>query len=229
MLDTLPEDFDSVLLVMAHPDDPEYGSAAAVARWLAEGKRVGYVLASRGEAGIAGLPPADSARIREAEQRAACAAIGVEHLVFLDEPDGSIMYTRELRTAIAEEIRRFRPEVVMVLNFHETFGGRHPNSADHRHVGLAALDAVSDAGNEWIVPGERYQGVKYILEFAGEPTHVVDVDGHVDAAVTSLMAHERYLQALSDAPVEEQARAQIERATAVEGFDTPHIAVRLYG
>ena len=94
MLETLPEDFDSVLLIMAHPDDPEYGVAAAVARWLAAGKRVGYVLASRGEAGISGLPPAESARVREEEQRRACAAIGVDDLVFLDEPDGSIMYSR---------------------------------------------------------------------------------------------------------------------------------------
>lgn len=229
MLETLPEDFDSVLLIMAHPDDPEYGVAAAVARWLAAGKRVGYVLASRGEAGISGLPPAESARVREEEQRRACAAIGVDDLVFLDEPDGSIMYSRELRTAISHEIRRFRPEVVVLLNFHETFGGRFPNSADHRHLGLAAFDAVADAGNEWIVPGERYQGVKYILEYGTEPTHVVDVAGHVDTAVRSLMAHEQYLAALSDAPIEEQARAQIERATSVEGHDTPHLAVRLYG
>lgn len=229
MLEYLPEDFDSVLVIMAHPDDPEYGAAAAVAAWVGQGKRVGYVLASRGEAGIAGIDPATSAALREEEQRRACAAIGVEDLTFLGEPDGAIMYSIELRREIAQEIRRFRPELVVLLNFHETFFGRFPNSADHRHVGLAAFDAVSDAGNEWILPGERYQGVKYLVEYGVPPTHVVDVDGFVDTAIESLMAHEEYLAALSDEPIATQARNQVEAATRVEGFDTPHIGVRLYG
>lgn len=225
-----PDDFDSVLVIMAHPDDPEYGTAAGVARWIAEGKRVGYVLASRGEAGIAGIEPGRSAALREEEQRRACAAVGVDDLVFLDETDGRILYTPELRTAIALEIRRFRPELVVLLNFHETFGGRFPNSADHRHLGQAAFDAVADAGNEWIVPGERYQGVNYIAEFGHETTHrLVLEQSHVDTAVASLSEHAEYLRALSDDPVEEQARAQIMMATDAEGAQGPRIGLRLYG
>src|SRR5262245_10493617 len=84
---TVPEDFDRALAVVAHPDDLEYGGAAAIARWTDQGRTVTYLLATRGEAGIDTLPPAECGPLREAEQRAAAAEVGVDAVEFLDHPD----------------------------------------------------------------------------------------------------------------------------------------------
>ena len=133
-------------------------------------------------AGIEGRP--GSVRRREdGGAEAACAEVGVESLVFLDQPDGRILQTPELRTAIAREIRSFRPDIVVLLNFQQTWGGVRFNSADHRNLGQAAVDAIGDAGNEWIVPGQRYDGVTRILEFGAHPTHRVDVTDSLEAAI----------------------------------------------
>lgn len=227
-LEDLPDDFSSVLVVVAHPDDPEYGIGSAAATWTRAGKRVGYLLASRGEAGIEGMDPAESAVVRTREQEAACKEVGVESLVFLDEPDGRILETPELRTSIAREIRRFQPDIVVLLNFQQTWGGRFFNSADHRNLGQAAIDAVADAANEWIVPGARYDKVRRILEFGAHPTHRIDVTDGVEAAVASLACHREYLAALSDDPVEDQARAQIDSTLTWEG-DRAYLGFRVYG
>lgn len=227
-LEDLPDDFSSVLVIVAHPDDPEYGIGSAAATWTRAGKRVGYLLASRGEAGIEGMDPAESAVVRTREQEAACKEVGVESLVFLDEPDGRILETPELRTSIAREIRRFQPDIVVLLNFQQTWGGRFFNSADHRNLGQAAVDAVADAANEWIVPGARYDKVRRILEFGAHPTHRIDVTDSVEAAVASLACHREYLAALSDDPVEDQARAQIDSTLTWEG-DRAYLGFRVYG
>ena len=227
-LPDLPDDFSSVLVIVAHPDDPEYGIGAAVGTWTRAGKRVGYVLASRGEAGIEGMDPGRAAVVRTAEQAAACAEVGVESLVFLDQPDGRILQTPELRTAIAREIRSFRPDIVVLLNFQQTWGGVRFNSADHRNLGQAAVDAIGDAGNEWIVPGQRYDGVTRILEFGAHPTHRVDVTESLEAAIASLACHREYLAALSDDPVEQQAKEIIHSSLLWED-GRAHLGFRVYG
>src|SRR5699024_8175602 len=227
-LPDLPDDFSSVLVIVAHPDDPEYGIGSAAATWTRAGKRVGYLLATRGEAGIEGLDPSESAVVRTPEQEAACQEVGVESLVFLDEPDGRILQTPELRTSIAREIRRFRPDIVALLNFQLTRGGRFFNSADHRNLGQAAVDAVADAANEWIVPGARYDGVSRILEFGVPATHRIDVTDGVEAAVASLACHRQYLAALCEDPVEDQARAQVGSTLTWEG-ERAYLGFRVYG
>src|SRR6478752_3102457 len=149
-LTALPEDWSSALAVVAHPDDMEYGASCAVARWTAQGKTVRYLLATRGEAGIDGLPPDVAGPVREQEQWAACAAVGVRDLGFLGHPDGVIADTMRLRREVATAIRRHRPDVVITSNHREFFGPGLFNMADHRVVGLAVLDAVRDAANRWV-------------------------------------------------------------------------------
>ena len=80
LLPTVPEDWDTALAVVAHPDDIEYGAASAVARWTDQGKSVSYLLASRGEAGIDGIEPAVAAPLREVDDVTA-AVIGIEERV----------------------------------------------------------------------------------------------------------------------------------------------------
>ena len=146
----MPTEWDCCLAIVPHPDDMEYGASAAVAAWTDAGKSVSYLLVTRGEAGIDDLEPAEAAALRAEEQRAACTAVGVETLEFLDFPDGTIEYGLPLRRALAAAIRRHRPELVVTVNHRDTYPGGGFNMADHRVTGLAVLDAVRDAANRWV-------------------------------------------------------------------------------
>lgn len=196
----MPEDWTRALAVVAHPDDIEFGSAGAVAAWTSRGKRIGYLLVSRGEAGIDGLAPQEAARVREAEQRESAAVVGVESVEFLDHPDGTIEYGLRLRRDIAAAIRRHRPELVIGFNHHDHFVSGRWNTPDHRNTGRALLDAVGDAGNRWIFPDlglEPWDGVRYLaVSNSPRATHAVDVTDSVDKAVASLEAHRSYLAGL---------------------------------
>lgn len=218
-LETMPEDWQRALAVVAHPDDMEYGAAAAVAEWTAAGKEVSYLLVTRGEAGIDDLEPGECARVREQEQRASARAVGVASLEFLDHRDGVIEEGVPLRRDITAVLRRSRPELVITLNHRETWGGRAWNTPDHRVVGRAVLDAVGDAGNRWIFPEqlssgglEPWGGVRWVaVAGASEPTHAVPVGQEaVRRAVASLAEHRAYISALSEDPVEEYARGIVE-------------------
>jgi LmbE family N-acetylglucosaminyl deacetylase len=194
-----PEEFERGLAVVAHPDDLEYGGAAAVARWTAQGRHIAYLLVTRGEAGIDTLPPAECGPLREAEQRAAAAEVGVDVVEFLDHPDGLITYGVPLRRDIAAAIRRHRPDVVITVNHRDTYPGGHYNMADHRATGQATIDAVRDAANRWLFPevGEPWSGVRQVLVMASPLSgHAVDVEEHFERGVASLRAHKAYLEAL---------------------------------
>ena len=201
----LDDGFSTVLCVAAHPDDIEYGTAAAVDRWTKAGKTVTYFLLTRGEAGIDTMEPGKAGPLREQEERDGAAIVGVSEVDFSSYPDGSIEYGLGLRRDITREIRRRRPEVVITGDYHDRFIGGMPNQADHRAVGLATLDACADAGNRWIFPElaaeglEPWGGVRWV-GFGGspQPTHYVDVTGHFEPAVASLEAHHEYSGALSD-------------------------------
>ena len=195
----MPEDWTRALAVVAHPDDLEYGGAGAVARWTGQGRSVAYLLATRGEAGIDTLPPAECGPLREAEQRAAAAEVGVDVVEFLDHPDGLIEYGIGLRRDIAAAIRRHRPELLITGNHRETWPGGHLNMADHIAVGRAAIDAVRDAANRWLFgdAGDPWSGVRWVAVAASPCSeHGVDIGEVFDRAVASLAAHRAYLAAL---------------------------------
>ena len=203
-LEPLPEDWERMLCVVAHPDDLEFGGAAAVARWTAQGKRVVYCMVTSGEAGIDGLEPARAREVREAEQVESARIVGVDEVDFLRLRDGILEYGVTLRRAIAEEVRLHRPDVVVTNNFRDTWGGRTLNQADHIATGRATLDAVRDAANRWVFPEqlgpdglERWDGVKAVWA-AGSPesTHAVDITDSFDAGVASLRAHSAYIEGL---------------------------------
>ncbi|WP_448613345.1 PIG-L deacetylase family protein [Modestobacter sp. URMC 112] len=221
----MPDDWQRALVVAAHPDDIEYGIAAAVAVWTAAGKDVPYVLATRGEAGMEGVPPETAGPLREEEERRSAAVVGVTEVEFLDHRDGVIVAGPELRRDLAAAIRRHRPELVVTGYFGPTWTppGVSPaylNSADHQALGQCVLDAVADAANEWIFPDlteERWKGVQYIaVQEMTDPPHEVDVASQAEAAVRSLSEHRRYLELLSDVPVEEQAQQVIDMSTLTE-------------
>jgi LmbE family N-acetylglucosaminyl deacetylase len=235
----MPDDWQRALAVVAHPDDLEYGPACAVAAWSAAGREVAYVMVSRGEAGMDTMDPATAAVIREREEIEAAAIVGVQQVEFLDYSDGVIEYGLPLRRDIAAAIRRHRPEIVITLNFHERWRGGDWNSADHRNVGRALLDAAGDAGNRWIFPElcadglEPWKGVRYAAvggsPFAG---HAVDVSDTLDKGIAALEAHRSYLDYLGPDHPMADARAFLEKKAVTFGErfgGTPAIAFELIG
>jgi LmbE family N-acetylglucosaminyl deacetylase len=209
LLEPVDESWASALAIVAHPDDLEYGGAAAIARWSSLGKRVVYCLATSGEAGIDGLEPEQAGPLREQEQRASAAIVGVDVVEFLGYPDGVLEYGLPLRRDIARAVRRHRPDVVITGNYHDSWGPGQPNQADHIALGRAVLDGVRDAANRWVFRELLDEGLPpwhatTILVAGGQPvTHAVDVTDHFDAGVASLEAHARYLAGLGSNPMAE--------------------------
>jgi len=199
-LKPFPDDWSSALCIAAHPDDLEYGTASAVAAWTAAGKTVTYLLVTSGEAGIDSLDPAECGPIREAEERAGAAEVGVTEVEFLHYPDGVVEYGLPLRRDIAAVIRRRLPELVVTSSPdpRPVWGGL--DYADHRAVGLAGVDAARDAGNRWVFRDvSKPWKVRHIaMANSVRPTHAVDVTDTIERGIASLQAHRQYLTGLGE-------------------------------
>ena len=203
-LEPLDESFQSVMCVVAHPDDIEYGLSAAVDRWVKAGKTVTYLLASRGESGIDTMHPDEAGPVREAEEVAAARVVGVDVVDFLDFTDGVIEYGVPLRRELCKVMRMRRPEIVVSQSHDVRFMNRLSQS-DHRAVGLATLDAVRDCGNRWIFTDletegiEPWTGITTVLVGASTAaSHYVDVGEHLEPAIASLEEHHAYNDVLPD-------------------------------
>lgn len=215
MLIPFPTDWQTALVLVPHPDDPEYGVAAAVAKWTGAGKSVVYALASRGEAGIEGMAPEQAGPVREAEQRESARIVGVESIEFWDFPDSAITNDPELRLRIAEVITRVKPEVVVSVYGGPQWGPGMPNQRDHREFAAAALQAYDSLDTK----------PRWLFEASPDATHAEEVDSEaIETAVRSLAAHGAYLAVLDPVtPVINQARAQTDMVTAArEDFDERH-------
>lgn len=203
-----PSDWNHALVVVAHPDDPEYGMAPAVARWTREGKRVTYILASSGEAGIDSMAPAEAGPLREEEQRRAAAQVGVKTLVWLDLPDSRLAEAPQLTDAIGAAINAHPADLVITTYGGAEFAPGIANQPDHIAVNQALLEALR---------GSRIP----LFENGPEPTHhVLVADEDVHAAIRSLAEHQVYLAVLNPAlPVKTQARQQVYSMVARSGVD----------
>jgi LmbE family N-acetylglucosaminyl deacetylase len=194
------DDVQRALIVSAHPDDVDFGAAGTVATWVKAGIEVAYLLVTRGDAGGFDTTPREQMPLlREAEQRAAAAAVGVSDVTFLDGyPDGTVTASIELRRDITREIRRFRPDRVLTsspLRRWERIAG--PSHPDHLAVGEATTCAIyPDARNEfafvellrdedlqpWVVREVWYHG-------GPDPDHVVDITEAYPQKMAALRAH----------------------------------------
>jgi LmbE family N-acetylglucosaminyl deacetylase len=198
----IEERWDTGLAIVAHPDDLEYGAASAIARWTSQGKRIVYCMVTRGEAGIATMPPEQAAPLRVREQLDSADVVGVELVEFLDHPDGMLVYGLPLRRDIARMVRRHRPEVVITGNFQDNWAPGSPNHADHIAVGRAVLDGIRDASNRWVFTELLDEGLEpwqaSTLLVSGSPSagHAVDVTDHLAVGIESLRKHAAYLAAL---------------------------------
>ncbi len=190
---------ERVLVVMAHPDDPEFACGGTIARWVREGKYVGYVLITSGDKG-SDDPTMTRERlmdIRENEQRAAARVLGVHEVHFLRYPDGELYPTMELRRDIVYHIRRFRPDILVCQDpTAYYFGDYYINHPDHRAAGEAALAAVFPLARDHLnFPEHLEQGlpphkvpVVYIAT-TPNPTTWVDITDFLDIKLEAILQH----------------------------------------
>ena len=219
--------FGRVLCVVAHPDDVEYGTSAAVAAWTSQGIEVAYLLLTRGEAGMDASRPEDTAELRMREQVTGSTAVGVTQVDFLHYPDGVLTYSLEMRRDIARAIRAYRPDAVLVGTWDVEFVAGL-NQADHRVAGLAAVDALRDAGNRWVFTDLLDEGLEpwsprwLLVSGDSRATHGVDVTGEpLERGIASLEAHREYLAGIPGHP---PPRLMLSGISAMQGqrMGVPH-------
>jgi LmbE family N-acetylglucosaminyl deacetylase len=192
------EHVDRALCVLAHPDDVDFGSAGTVATWTAAGTEVTYCIVTDGDAGGFDETPRERmGPLRQEEQRAAAAAVGVTDVRFLGYPDGRLEPTLDLRRDISRVIRQVRPQRVLTSSperFYERIGASHP---DHMVTGESTLRAVyPDARNPFAFPElladdglEAWTVSEVWLGASPRADHPVDVGDVVELKFAALKAH----------------------------------------
>jgi len=206
------------MFIFAHPDDIEFGSAGTAARWVQGGAEVAYLLLTSGDVGIAdlSLTRAEATAIREQEQRDAAAAVGVQEVVFLREPDGLLVNTLELRRRLVREIRRFRPEVVVCGDPTAWFvDATYINHPDHRAAASAALEAVFPAAGQphlfQELAGEGLSAHKvrkvYVEGWGGGDTWV-NTSSTIDLKIAALRCHVSQMREWDPEPMLRQWSAE---------------------
>ncbi len=185
----------SAMVIVAHPDDAEFTMAGTVALWARAGCRVTYVVCTDGNAGShePGMTRERLAEIRRAEQRAACARLGVEEVVFLGYDDGLLQPTLDLRRDLVRLIRRYKPEVVLTGDPTRLLvGDRYINHPDHRAAAQAALDAVAPASAMpllWPEVGAPHRVRQVYVHGNAEPNEWVDISETIESKIAALKEH----------------------------------------
>ncbi len=187
-------DRSDIMVVSAHPDDSEFGSAGSVAKWTGEGRRVVYVVCTSGDKGTDNpdITPKQVAKIREKEQKDAAGVLGVSDVVFLRYPDQELEDTPSFRKAIVRQIRRYQPEMIVTSDPYR----RYIWHRDHRITGQVTLDAVypyardllayTDLIDEGLMPHK----VKKILFFGTEDVNLrIDITETFHLKLVALRCH----------------------------------------
>ena len=187
------------MVIVAHPDDAEFGVAGTVALWVNDGVEVTYVLITDGNKGSNDptMVPEQLAAIRRQEQRAAAAVIGVKEVVFLGYEDAVLEPTLELRRDLARVIRRYKPDAVICQDPSMRWAGQeYINHPDHRAAGEAALAAIYPAARdpltfpELLLEGLQPHKVSEVyLMMPTAPDHWIDIGATLDLKLASLREH----------------------------------------
>lgn len=189
----------SAMVVVAHPDDAEFMVAGTVSKWAREGAEITYVIVTKGDKGSEDptMTPERLTEVREAEQRAAGAVLGVRNFEFMGYPDGYLQASLDLRRDIARLIRKYRPEVVMCFDpTNRFFGDFYVNHPDHRASGDACVDAVFPSARDRLTFPELlvngYEPHKVAQLWLGHPVQAnvwVDITDTMDLKRAALGAH----------------------------------------
>ncbi len=220
-----------VLVVSAHPDDSDFGASGTIASWIKQGIQVSYCICTNGDQGgeESGIPVEEMPAVRQKEQRAAGAAIGVTDITFLNYRDGSLEPTLGLRKDIVRAIRIAQPDRMVIQSPErnwERIGASHP---DHLAAGEAAIQAVyPDARNPFAFPdlmdaGFKPWRVKEVWVTAhASPDHFVDITDYFHLKMATLHAHAS--QTAHNAELENMVRSWGQRNATAGGLPEGRIA-----
>lgn len=233
MADEQAQPVQRVLVVVAHPDDVDFGSAGTIAAWTEAGLEVSYCIVTNGDSGGADLEVPRSAIgvIRQEEQRKAAATVGVTHVEFLGYPDGRLMVSVELRRDITRVIRRTRPDRMVIPSPHRDLRNVYASHPDHQAAGEAALCAIyPDARNPFAHPellaGEGLEAHTvpevWVMSPNDQANHYVDITGTFDRKIAALRAHAS--QTAHMTALEEQMRAWSSMQAQAAGLPTGRLA-----
>ena len=186
-----------VMVVGAHPDDPEFLAGGTVARLAKEGREITYVIVTNGNKGSGdrGMTSEQLRPIRAEEQRRAARVLGVERVEFLGCEDGEVEDTRNLRRDITREIRRWRPELIITLNPHRTYSNFPGWHRDHRITGRVVLDCVYPLARDHLSFPEllpEYEPHKvrevYLIQWE-QPRLVIDITDTMELKLEAIRCH----------------------------------------
>jgi LmbE family N-acetylglucosaminyl deacetylase len=226
-------DAKRAMVIVAHPDDPDFFCGGTIARWVREGLEVIYLILTNGDKGGNNPDVAEQlAALREEEQRAAARVLGVNTIIFLGEPDGELQPTLSLRRRLVREIRRHKPQLIVcpdpaVYYFPLTPTGErrdagYINHPDHRAAGVAALEAIFPAARnrmyhvELLAEGFEPHAVHEIyLTGTLQPNRWVDISDTIELKIQAIQAHGSQL---SDPTVLDRVR---ERAQDTDQYGQP--------
>lgn len=192
------DEVERILVITAHPDDVDFGSAGAIATWTDKGIEVAYCIVTDGDAGgfDPDVPRSEIPAIRRAEQEAAAKTVGVDEVHFLGYPDGRLTVTLDLRRDLSRVIRRVKPQRVVTQSPVRNFERIYASHPDHLAAGEAALCAVyPDARNDFAFPellGEGLPGwvVPEVWLMGGpDPTTYVDITDAFERKLAALLCH----------------------------------------
>jgi LmbE family N-acetylglucosaminyl deacetylase len=213
-----------VMVVGAHPDDPDFACGGSVARWIASGAAVSYVVVTSGDKGMPdpSLDPLVFTRMREAEQEASAKLLGVEEVSFLRLTDGEVFDTLDLRRRLAAEMRRFRPDLIVTHDPLTRLYRQHP---DHRAVGFATLNAAFPSIRlatffpEQAAAGLAPHSVSAMLLFGSDrPDTYVDIAPLFDRKIEALQCHVSQASAFPGG-LYERVRQRAAEAGAAAGLE----------
>ena len=232
-LEIVTEVPDRAMVIFAHPDDAEIGSGGVVAKWIAADCEVTYVLCTNGAAGTAdrGFTPAELARKRADEQRAAADAMGVKHVVMLGYPDGELDETRAFLGDVVRALRQYRPHTVFVHDPHRIHGFQH---RDHRKAGIVTMDAVYPYARDHLHFPEHLtredlepHKVRELWYWGMDaPNVIVDITGSIEQQIAALIRHQSQMPGFN-VPAGQTIGERIRHhaAALAEGYDFMYGAV----
>lgn len=225
------DEIKRVLVVMAHPDDCDFGAGGTIAQWSAKGIEVSYCIITNGDQGgeESGIPLEQMAQVRQAEQRAAGKILGVNQITFLNYRDGWLMPSIELRKEIVKAIRIAKPDRMLVQSPERNWERIYSSHPDHLAAGETAIQAVyPDARNPYAFTDLKDAGFEpwRVREvwMTGSPTpnHFVDITQSFDKKIAALKAH--VSQTAHNSELEELVRSWGERNAEANGLPAGKIA-----
>lgn len=216
---------------MAHPDDCDFGAGGSIAKWCEAGIQVSYCIITNGDQGgeESDVPVEKMADVRQREQRAAGAALGVSEITFLNYRDGSLIPTIELRRDIVRAIRIAKPDRMVVQSPERNWERIYSSHPDHLAAGESAIQAIyPDARNPYAFPELRAEGVEpwrvreVFITGSPTPNHFIDITETINKKIAALKSH--VSQTAHNPELESMVRQWGEKSAEANGLAAGRVA-----